>query len=65
MIREHQVSGRRTAVARSLVALGALLTSACIAGPNYQRPPVTMPDAFRSQTPHAEVAREVSVAAAR
>jgi multidrug efflux system outer membrane protein len=65
MIREHQVSGRRTAVARPLVALGALLTSACIAGPNYQRPPVTMPDAFRSQTPHAEVAREVSVADAR
>jgi multidrug efflux system outer membrane protein len=40
----------------------AVLATACTVGPNYKRPPVISPDAFRSQTPAAAVAPDVSIA---
>ena len=62
MSRERDRSGRRPTGNRSVVALVALLASACTVGPNYKRPPVTMPDVFRSQTPNAPVGRQMSFA---
>src|SRR6185295_17029807 len=62
MSRERDRSGRRPTGNRSVVALVALLASAWTVGPNYKRPPVTMPDVFRSQTPNAPVGRQMSFA---
>jgi multidrug efflux system outer membrane protein len=44
----------------AIVALTAL-TTACTVGPNYKRPPVTMPDTFRSQATDTGVAQDVSI----
>jgi len=63
MIRRHQST--RTGAGRGVVALLGMLTSACVAGPNYNRPPVATPDAFRSQAARADAARELSIADAR
>ena len=62
MIRGRQMSGPQTTGSRALVVLVAMLASACTVGPNYKRPPVTMPDVFRSQTQDSGVARQVSFA---
>jgi multidrug efflux system outer membrane protein len=49
--------------ARCFLVIGiAWLAAACTVGPNYKRPPVISPDAFRSQTPNAGVAPDVSIA---
>ena len=64
MIRGRHMSGPQTTGSRALVlvALVAMLASACTVGPNYKRPPVKMPDVFRSQTQDSGVARQVSFA---
>jgi multidrug efflux system outer membrane protein len=50
-------------VLRSSLAIAlALVAAACTVGPNYKRPPVSMPDEFRSQVQAANIAREVSLA---
>jgi outer membrane protein, multidrug efflux system len=46
----------------TIVAGVAVLATACTVGPNYKRPPVISPDAFRSQTPTAGIAADVSIA---
>jgi multidrug efflux system outer membrane protein len=53
--------GPRATGRRAIMALMAMLASACTVGPNYKRLPVTMPDEFRSQAPASGVAREVSI----
>jgi multidrug efflux system outer membrane protein len=65
MIRERHENSLQTMAGRTLVVLATVLASACTLGPNYKRPPVVTPDVFRSQAPHADVARELSVADAR
>jgi outer membrane protein, multidrug efflux system len=62
MSKGYLTSGPRTAGTRALVALVAMLASACTVGPNYKRPPVTMPDMFRSQAPDVGGAGTVSLA---
>jgi multidrug efflux system outer membrane protein len=62
MTRERHINGAAAIGRRAAVALVAMLASACTVGPNYRRPPVTMPDAFRSQAARSDVAREVSFA---
>jgi multidrug efflux system outer membrane protein len=44
------------------IACVATLAAACTVGPNYKRPPVTMPDGFRSQMATAGDARNMSIA---
>jgi multidrug efflux system outer membrane protein len=54
---------RRTAAGYVAIAVVTAITAtACTVGPNYKRPPVTMPDAFRGQAQSSAVAREVSLA---
>jgi multidrug efflux system outer membrane protein len=49
--------------ARLFLVIGiAWLAAACTVGPNYKRPPVISPDAFRSQAPATGVALDVSIA---
>jgi len=41
------LAGRVTPLALASIVAVSLLSQACLAGPNYQRPPVGAPDAFR------------------
>ena len=47
LLGRHLIGPRATG-GRAIVALMAMLASACTVGPNYKRLPVTMPDQFRS-----------------
>jgi multidrug efflux system outer membrane protein len=44
------------------LSLAVMAASCTTVGPDYKRPPVTPPDAFRSQLPNEGVAREISIA---
>lgn len=45
----------------AVVACVAVLAAGCTVGPDYKRPPVTMPGEFRSQTPDPGMAPNVSI----
>jgi len=44
-----------------LIALALLLLTGCAVGPNYKRPPVTVPDAYRGLAPDATSPTETSL----
>lgn len=49
-------AGRWTGLAAAGLLLVALLTTGCPVGPNYQRPEIAMPDAYRGQLGPSEAA---------
>jgi outer membrane protein, multidrug efflux system len=59
------VDDMKIAARLASLACVAALATACTVGPNYKRPPVTMPDAFRSQMANAGAAQNISIADAR
>ena len=48
MARRIRPGGRLTPLALASIVIASLLEPACLTGPNYQRPPVGAPDAFRN-----------------
>lgn len=61
MNRGH-VRSLKTATGLAAIACAATLATACTVGPNYKRPPVTMPDGFRSQMANAGAVQNISIA---
>jgi multidrug efflux system outer membrane protein len=59
--RVRSLSRRQAASIATIAMIAAMTAAACTVGPNYNRPPVTMPDAFRSQVQSDTAAREVSL----
>src|SRR5271170_1449361 len=43
--------GERAFICAAVICLALLLLAGCAVGPNYKRPPVGAPDAFRGETP--------------